>query len=201
MSADSQFEPQVQNQEDKAQEIKPSEEAYQEVLDFWFQELTPKQWFEKDPRLDKDISERFGAIYEALLTGDLGWRVSSEGELAEIIVLDQMGRNIHRHSAKMFAGDAKALNLAKSLVATGKIAHFSRIQQSFILSPYMHSESIEDHDAAIVIRRKYRLDLEWEIKHQQIIERFGRYPHRNALLGRVSTKEELEFLETPGSSF
>ncbi len=196
MSAEIQAGINTENHKTASQEI-----GYQEVLDFWFQELTPKQWFEKDPALDKLITERFGEIFDKLLTGDLGWRKDPLGILAEIIVLDQMSRNIHRGTAKMFSGDTKALNASKSLVASGQIAHFTKNQQNFVLMPYMHSESIQDHEVAIELREKYHLELTWELKHKEIIERFGRYPHRNALLGRVSTQEELEFLKTPDSSF
>ena len=175
-----------------------------DVLSFWFEELTPAQWWKVDPELDALISSRFAALHEAALAGELqDWRSSAEGRLAEIIVLDQFSRNIHRGTARAFAADGMALVLAQELVAQGLDRQLSMAQRGFAYLPYMHSESKVIHALAEQLFQAPGLEqnLRAELKHKVIIDRFGRYPHRNALLGRASTPEELQFLTGPGSSF
>ena len=178
--------------------------VYADVLSFWFAELTPAQWWRLDPELDVLISSRFAALYEAALAGELQhWRSSAEGRLAEIIVLDQFSRNIHRGTARAFAADGMALVLAQELIAQGLDQQLSIAQRAFAYLPYMHSESPAIHSKAeqLFMAPGLELNLKAELKHKVIIDRFGRYPHRNALLGRASTPEELQFLTEPGSSF
>ncbi|MCL5050271.1 DUF924 family protein [Aliidiomarina maris] len=175
-----------------------------DVLNFWFYELGPKDWFSKNSRLDQLIAERFGALYTAALHGELAsWRQSAEGRLAEIIVLDQFSRNLYRESAQAFAADSMALALAQEAVCAKLDQQLTVQQRAFLYMPYMHSESLLIHQQAVKLfsQRGLEESLDFEIQHKAIIERFGRYPHRNKALGRKSTKAEREFLQLPGSAF
>ena len=175
-----------------------------DVLRFWFEELTEKDWWRKDPALDRRIAERFGATLAAAARCELyAWRGSARGRLAEVIVLDQFSRNIHRDSGAAFANDALALALAQEAVSRGCDHELSVPQRAFLYLPYMHSESPLIHEQAVRLYAQPGLEqnLDFEHRHKAIIDRFGRYPHRNALLGRRSTPAELEFLQQPGSSF
>ncbi|PKG53055.1 DUF924 family protein [Halomonas sp. MES3-P3E] len=174
----------------------------QAVLDFWFEELTPAQWFKKDLEMDRKIQARFGELHaQAARCECYPWRKTAEGRLAEIIVLDQFSRNIFRDDARAFATDALAL--AQEAVAAGADAELTPQQRAFLYMPYMHSESAAIHALAMKLFDQPGLEnnLDFEVRHKAIIDRFGRYPHRNALLGRASTDEELAFLKQPGSSF
>lgn len=175
-----------------------------QVLDFWFRELTPKQWWVKSDELDRQIETRFGALHEAAERCELfGWRETAWGRLAEVIVLDQFSRNLYRDQARAFANDALALALAQTAVADGADRELEATQQAFLYMPYMHSESLLIHAQAVKLFSQPGMEgnLAFELRHKEIIERFGRYPHRNAALGRASSPEEIEFLKTPGSSF
>lgn len=174
------------------------------VLHFWFEELQPSAWWKKDAALDTVIAERFGALLVSARVGELSsWRETAEGALAEIIVLDQFSRNIFRDRAAAFAQDVLALVLAQEAVRHGLDIALPKQQRHFLYMPYMHSESRLIHEEAVRLFTDLGETwvLDFEMKHKAIIDRFGRYPHRNALLGRVSTPEEIEFLATPGSSF
>lgn len=177
---------------------------YENVLHFWFHELKPTQWFEKDGNLDRMIKQRFGDLHRQVAACEHDkWRQRAQGRLAEIIVLDQFSRNIYRNSPKAFENDAVALALAQEAVAGGADGFLSSVQKGFLYMPFMHSESLVIHERAVELFSAPGLEenLDYELRHKAIIERFGRYPHRNALLGRVSTVEEEEFLRQPGSSF
>lgn len=174
------------------------------VLAFWFEEISPELWFKKEAGFDQIIRDRFLDIYKAACACELAsWRDTPQGRLAEIIVLDQFSRNLFRDSGEAFAQDRLALALAQEAVGQGALDALEVKQQSFLIMPYMHSESRRVHQEAIVLFSRPGLEhnLDYEIRHKDIIDRFGRYPHRNALLGRQSTPEELAFLETPGSAF
>jgi uncharacterized protein (DUF924 family) len=180
----------------------------QSVLHFWFSELESKQHFAKDAALDARIAERFGATLDAAARCELhAWRDSAEGRLAEIIVLDQFSRNVFRahlpNAARAFAQDPLALALAQELVANGGDMTLPVEQRKFAYMPYMHSESRVIHQEALRLFAQPGLEgnLDFERRHLAIIERFGRYPHRNAILGRESTAEELAFLREAGSGF
>ncbi len=176
----------------------------QDVLQFWFDELTDKQHFAKEAALDDLIRTRFGATLDAVARCELfAWRASAEGALAEIIVLDQFSRNVYRDTPRAFAQDALALALAQVLMARGQDQLLSPTQRRFAYMPYMHSESALIHAQAVQLFDQPGLEdaLDFELRHQAIITRFGRYPHRNALLGRTSSAEELAFLSQAGSSF
>ena len=176
----------------------------QSILHFWFTELTPKHHFAKDAALDQTIRTRFGATLAAAARCELfAWRVTPEGRLAEVLVLDQFSRNVYRDSPRAFAQDALALALAQELVASGQDRSLPLAQRSFAYMPYMHSESALVHTQAALLFAQPGMEdtLRFELRHKEIIDRFGRYPHRNALLGRESTPEELAFLSEPGSGF
>jgi len=176
----------------------------EDVLQFWFEDIEPRQWWAVESSFDEQLTERFLPLLEQAARCELAaWRETARGRLAEVIVLDQFSRNIFRHTPRAFAQDPLALGLAQEAVAGGALQGLEPIQCSFLLMPYMHSESRLIHVNA------ERLFAEWaqsdnhrfELRHKEIIDRFGRYPHRNALLGRESSEEELEFLKQPGSSF
>lgn len=177
---------------------------YKDVLTFWFKELDPKQWWVSEPGFDAQIKQRFSALLQQAAAGELfSWRESAAGRLAEIIVLDQFSRNIYRNTANAFAQDAMALVLAQEAVAAGVLTQLNADERNFLLMPYMHSESRAIHQQAEVLFKQHAPEnnYQFELKHKVIIDRFGRYPHRNAILGRASTAEELVFLQQPGSGF
>ena len=174
------------------------------ILTFWYDELTPKQWFQKSDELDAEITSRFKDVLNQCRLGECyQWRATPEGRLAEIIVLDQFSRNIYRDSPDAFAQDPMSLALAQEAVALGADSEMSLDQKSFLYMPYMHSESRAIHEVAVELFDQPGLEekLRYEMLHKEIVDRFGRYPHRNAILGRESTPEEVEFLQQPGSSF
>ena len=174
------------------------------VLMFWFEEIKPAQWWKKDPAFDQLIAERFSALHAGAGRCELfEWRETARGRLAEIIVLDQFSRNLYRDSGRAFACDPLALALAQEAIRAGADAVLTPVERSFLYLPFMHSESLAIHRVALQLYERNGLEsnLDFERRHMAIIERFGRYPHRNALLGRSSTAEELDFLQQPGSSF
>jgi len=189
--------------------------AAREVLDFWFgaagsaQHGQPRrEWFAKDTAFDQQILERFGARIEAALAGRLtDWAGTPEGALALIIVLDQLTRNSFRDTPRMFAGDAQALDLACRVVALGWDARLSSLQRWFCYLPFEHAEDLAMQRESLRLFGALRDDaqaggaLQWAQRHYEVIERFGRFPHRNEILGRASTPAELEFLNQPGSRF
>lgn len=180
------------------------ENMFNEVLKFWFEEIDPKMWWIADPIFDGRIKDRFVHLLNQAEKGELyGWRKEPKGRLAEIIVLDQFSRNIYRNTPKAFSNDAMALVLAQEAVRLEVPKLLSATECTFLLVPYMHSESNKIHEIAEILYRESALPLsyEFELKHKEIINRFGRYPHRNAILGRISSTEETEFLKQPGSSF
>lgn len=176
----------------------------QDVLKFWFNELTPQQHFEKDETLDATIRARFAEVHAAAAHGELStWRDTADGRLAEIIVLDQFPRNLFRGDPRAFACDGMALVLAQEALRAGVDRDMPAVRRAFLYMPYMHSESRMIHVQAEHLFRQPGLEnnYRYELKHKAIIDRFGRYPHRNAVLGRASTPEELAFLQGPDSSF
>lgn len=190
--------------------------ATRAVIDFWF--LPPGQpghgrqryeWFRKNEAFDAEIRERFGADVEAALYGITG-DDTDRSELARILLLDQFTRNIFRGTPRAFAGDAQALQIAARLVATGRDRNLSPWQRWFAYMPFEHSESLPDQERSVTLFAGLRHEMQHEafegaydyaLKHREVIARFGRFPHRNAILGRESTAEEIEFLAQPGSSF
>ncbi|MFZ5523093.1 MAG: DUF924 family protein [Pseudomonadota bacterium] len=177
---------------------------HREILRFWFEEIDHSQWWAKDGDFDKLIIERFADIHASATRCELfEWRVNAQGRLAEIIVLDQLSRNMFRGSPFSFAQDSLALALAQEAVSAKADKALSPIERNFLYMPFMHSESLKIHEVAMDLFRNNGIQssLDFEIRHKRIIERFGRYSHRNSILGRVSTAEEIEFLKQPGSGF
>jgi uncharacterized protein (DUF924 family) len=175
---------------------------YDEILHFWFEKTSPAPWFKKDDEFDRMIKERFANVHPAAVRCErFKWRVDPLGRLAEIIVLDQCSRNMYRNQPAAFAFDPLAL--AQEAIRAGVDNAFSNPRKLFLYMPFMHSESAVLHEIAVVLFSTPGMEknLEYEQKHKAIIDRFGRYPHRNEILGRESTAEELEFLDGPGSSF
>jgi uncharacterized protein (DUF924 family) len=175
-----------------------------DVLAFWFEEIDPRRRFAADSEFDDLIRARFLGLIEQAAAGELfPWRVTAPGRLAEIIVLDQFPRNVYRNTARAFAYDPIALVLAQEALAAGALGLLEPTQRSFLLLPYMHSESQRIHAIAETLFKDHAPEVNYgfELQHKAIIDRFGRYPHRNAVLGRASTANELEFLAQPGSRF
>ncbi len=175
-----------------------------EILEFWFKEITPAQWWKVDAAFDKLIADRFGDIHTQAIQAELfAWRTTPQGRLAEVIVLDQFSRNIYRGTRRAFEADNLALALAQEAVAIEADIALPQEERVFLYMPYMHSESKSIH---VVAERLFQENApkgnyDFELRHKAIVDRFGRYPHRNQILGRVSTAEELVFLKEPGSSF
>lgn len=168
------------------------------ILTFWFHEVTPEQRFAKDDELDNTIRERFESIYWSILKREtFFWKETAEGALAEIIVLDQFARNMFRGAPQSFAGDPLALELAMEMVGKGQNKELPVEQRSFVYMPFMHSESNEVHKQTLRLFEELgnENNLKYEHWHKSIIDRFGRYPHRNKVLGRESTSEEEQFLK------
>ena len=189
------------------------------VLDFWFGppddpgHAQPRpQWFQKDDAFDAQIRQRFGPLIERALIGDiddtLTRPVAPLPALALVIVLDQFTRNAFRGTARAFAGDAMALQTARALVASGADRSLTGVQRQFAYLPFEHAEDLSHQRTAVQLYQQLAADeparadlVVWAQKHLDIVARFGRFPHRNAALGRASTAEEAAFLLTPGSGF
>ncbi len=176
----------------------------QDVLDFWFKQTSPKLWFVQNATLDNQIKQKFGQLHAAAIASELvEWRIDAQGRLAEIILLDQFSRNLYRDQAIAYAYDSMALVLAQEVVQQNLDQELDIAQRVFLYMPYMHSESEKIHQTALALFTALgdKSSLHYEKAHKKIIERFGRYPHRNKALGRASTPDEIEFLKQPNSSF
>lgn len=188
----------------------------EEVLTFWFGDGTPKlaRWFGKDDAFDREIRERFGETLEAAAHGALDtWAATPKGRLALVLVLDQFSRNVFRDTPRMFEHDAKALKLVREGMARGDDVNFTPLESGFFYLPLEHSEDLATQEESVrrflalnerapgALRKITASFHDYAVKHRDIIARFGRFPHRNAILGRRSTAEEQAFLEEPGSSF
>ncbi len=177
---------------------------YSQIINFWFEEIDSAMRWKKDAGFDALLVERFAVVHARARRCELfDWRKEPQGRLAEIIVLDQFSRNMFRDSAQAFATDPLSLALAQEAIAVGAYESLNPVEKSFLYMPFMHSESLVIHEMAVELFSEKGLEsnLDFEFKHKRIIEKFGRYPHRNVLLGRQSTVEEIEFLTKPGSSF
>ena len=182
-----------------------------EILDFWFgpQPHAPRgEWFRKDAAFDATIRARFGIAIESALGGAFrDWQSDPRGGLARILLLDQFTRNAFRDTPRAFAGDAGALATAIGIVDTGQDRALDRYERAFVYLPFEHAEDLAMQERSLELFGALAQDtgdraaLEWAEKHAAIVRRFGRYPHRNAILGRASTPEEIAFLGEPGSSF
>jgi uncharacterized protein (DUF924 family) len=172
----------------------------QDVLDFWF-DRDRKDWFEKNPSFDDEIRARFLALHESALDGRLeAWKEGPRSCLALVILLDQFPRNMFRGTARAFAADPLARAAARVILEQGWDRAMSADERMFVYLPFEHSEALEDQELSMKLFEG-NPNYEWARKHWEIVRRFGRFPHRNAALGRASTPEEIEFLKTPGSGF
>ncbi len=186
-----------------------------EVLAFWFgREDEPgygefrEAWFRKDEGFDREVKERFGTLYERTAVGELdGWRDDAESALALVIVLDQFPRNMFRGDGRTHAADGKALETAQYAVEHALDRELPAFQRMFLYMPFMHSENVEDQRRSVELFERLAGETDapdvrsYAVAHRDIVERFGRFPHRNEILGRTTTPEEAEFLKTEGSSF
>lgn len=178
--------------------------TYKDILTFWFEELTEADWFKNGEQLDPVITERFGQLHQEVMAGEhANWRETAKGALAEVIVLDQFSRNIYRGKGQAFAADNQALVLAQVAIARGFDAELSEDEKLFLYMPFMHSESRIIHERAVELFTQLGDEgaLKYEKIHKDIIDRFGRYPHRNEQLGRESTPEEIAYLKENEQDF
>jgi uncharacterized protein (DUF924 family) len=198
--------------------------AIDDLLSFWFGDPDPPgdvsdavfaRFWKKDPAFDTTLRERFGALHDRAREGALdAWSGSPRGRLALIILLDQLSRNLHRGDARSFAADTRALALAEEGIAAGELPRLTPLQRYFLLMPLMHAEDLATQDRGIALfetllaettdpglRKRFASAADFARRHRDIVARFGRFPHRNGVLGRASTPEEEEFLRQPGSSF
>ena len=178
---------------------------FTEIIHFWFEETSESQYWKKDPDFDKKIRDKFLDTYYSVVAGETyRWREIPEGALAEVIILDQFSRNMFRGDPRAFLYDPLALALSQNAILRGQHKALESAKRGFLYMPFMHSESRVIHEQAVKIFGDPEWgagSIEFELKHKAVIDKFGRYPHRNALLGRESTPEEIEFLKQPNSSF
>lgn len=175
-----------------------------DVLNFWFRKLKSEQWFKADPALDAEINRRFGQLHETLSRSIApSWRAGPRETLAAVIVLDQFSRNIFRGTPRAFASDDAALALAQDAIARGFDRELSVVERQFLYMPFQHAEdaAVQARSVALFESLGSAYALKYAQAHRDIIVRFGRFPHRNAILGRQSTPAEIAFLKEPGSSF
>lgn len=184
------------------------ERLARDVLDFWFGDGEEPHWrdawFKRDDSFDAAIRERFGEAVEAAVAGKLGSLAETrDGALALVLMLDQFTRNIHRGTPHAFSGDAQARRVADSAIAKGFDRTLPRLKRLFFYMPFEHSEDLKDQERAVALIDSLGLPepTDYAVRHRDVIARFGRFPHRNAILGRASTPEEEAFLKEPGSSF
>lgn len=177
-----------------------------EVLKFWFEEIEPQQWFQKNESFDQEVTDRFHVTYD-MAQKDLcsDWTKSADGILALCVVLDQFPRNMFRDSSKAFQTDEKALLIAKDALNNEFDVLLPPEQRMFVYMPFMHSEKLEEQERSVLLFESMKEDssmsYDYALKHFDVIKQFGRFPHRNKSLDRVSTKAELEYLKLPNSSF
>jgi uncharacterized protein (DUF924 family) len=174
-----------------------------EVLDFWFRKIGARHWFSKSAEIDQEIRARFLALHGRIVAGELAGFESPRAALAAVIVLDQFSRNMFRDTPRAFAADPLARRLAREAIARGHDAGLSGEERVFLYMPFEHSEDREDQALSCELIGSLGNDYwtRYAQAHQAIIDRFGRFPHRNAVLGRESTPEELELLKDPMGSF
>ncbi len=182
------------------------QDTKQEVLHFWFEELEPQQWFQRNDEIDQLICERFFIIYD-MAKKDLcnPWAIDADGALALTIVLDQFPRNMFRDDSAAFATDDKALLVAKQAISKGFDQILEPVKRGFLYVPFQHSEEMRDQNRSVelmsAMKNENPAGYDYAIRHRVVIEKYGRFPHRNAILGRESTPEEEEYIAQPGAGF
>ena len=170
-----------------------------EILTFWFEDLTPKQHFVADDKIDAQIISRFSDAHTRAINSEFAhWRDTPEGRLAEIIILDQFSRNMFRGDPRSWSQDPQSLELARTAVAVGDDMKIAQDQRAFIYMPFMHSESTQAHEEAVPLFESLGIEsnLKFEMLHKEVIDTYGRYPYRNEIMGRESTPAEIEYLKT-----
>lgn len=184
--------------------IDPQMTTAADVLSFWYSDGAKSKWFKPDAAFDAELRQRFEPALGKAMRGELaGWTDNADDALALIILLDQVPRNIYRGTPAAFGSDKQALDLANDAIARGLDERLTPERRWFLYLPFMHSENLADQERGIELFAALGLDepLHFMRRHHEVIARFGRFPHRNAILGRPSTEEELEFLKQPGSHF
>jgi uncharacterized protein (DUF924 family) len=174
---------------------------YLDIIEFWFDELGPDDWFTVNARIDQKVAEEFSEVHKLACQSRLSeWRRKPHGRLAEIIVLDEFSRFLYRNSAKAFSQDFLALKLAKRFMALKMDRYLSLEEKTFLYLPFIHSEDLHTHEQILERLQEPGLEFsyEYERRHVEVLEHFGRYPQRNSLLGRVSTDQEIEYLHDHG---
>ena len=184
---------------------RPSSININRILHFWFNELaTPVDWFRRNPDVDAAVSQRFGVLHARAAAGALGaWAARADGALARILLLDQFSRNIYRDDPRAFAADSLARAAARNAVARRFDMIAGPDARAFFYMPFMHSEALADQDLCVALfkaRLPGGFSLPYAIEHRDIVRRFGRFPHRNAVLGRASTPMETQYLAHGGFS-
>ena len=182
----------------------PDSSRIDEVLAFWFEELTPDDWFGGGDEVDDRVRERFLGLHEALRDEvPESWRATARGMLAAVIALDQFPRNMYRGDPRAFAADPAALALATEALDRGLDQEMSIEERKFLYLPFEHSEdpAVQARSVELFASLQNEETLGYALRHKEIIDRFGRFPHRNEILGRKSTPKEIEFLTEPDSSF
>ena len=177
---------------------------YSTITKFWFEEIHSQKWFEKDEDFDSILTKKFSNQVQLALADKLDyWKIDLEGCLSLILLLDQFTRNIYRDNAKAFSGDLKALDLCLHAIKNGYLLSDNSSWRHFMLMPMMHSENLAIQEMSLPLFKKYTNERTFEFakKHHDIVSKFNRYPHRNQILGRQSSEEEMIFLSEPGSSF
>lgn len=170
----------------------------EDIVRFW-RHAGPQRWFKKDAAFDAEFKARFEAAHHAAATGALdGWTASAEGALALLVLLDQLPRNAWRGSGHMFATDGKALAVARGAIEAGFDQQVDATLRAFVYMPFMHSESLADQERCVALCADLPDNLRFAILHRDIVQRFGRFPHRNDALGRTTTPEEQRFLDEGG---
>jgi uncharacterized protein (DUF924 family) len=171
-----------------------------DVLDFWFSEPSRRRWFKSTPEFDRELEARFSELHAMAADGRLGdWEQTADGALALVILLDQIPLNIYRGESRCFATEALALAVAERAIERGLDGELVPERRAFLYMPYMHSESLAHQDRSVELYAQPGLEhhLKWARHHREIVQRFGRFPHRNAILGREGTEEELSYLTSP----
>ncbi|MBC7427772.1 MAG: DUF924 domain-containing protein [Bacteriovorax sp.] len=169
-----------------------------DIIDFWFEVVAPEQWFKLDEALDLEMTEKFIALHSSVVAGEFSyWRNEPLGRLAEILIIDQFSRNIYRDDPKSFLYDPMALALAQECIRGDFHKNLSPVYRQFLYMPFMHSESKAIHNTALLLYSEIGLEdnLNFELQHKEVIEKFGRFPTRNIILARQSTPEEIEYLK------
>ena len=177
-----------------------------DILDFWFQETQPAQWFQVNEEFDQTVCDRFMEAYESAKAGQFDdWKNNADGALALCILLDQMPRNMFRGTPQAFATDNKALVISKFAISKGLDLVLTAQKRRFLYLPFEHSENINDQRRSVELFEKTKdddpLGYDYAVRHLRVIEKYGRFPHRNKILGRDNTPEEEEYLAQPDAGF